>query len=124
MIQYTMNTNEEIIAQSIKYFNQHKKEFLEQYTNSIEAIEDKTAIFTAGMSGVGKTELAIFFTEQNSNLLHIDTDNIREFFRPVGYNGQNSPLFQKAASRGFSELFSYALKKEYSLIMYSNFYNI
>ncbi len=124
MIQYTMNTNEEIIAQSIKYFNQHKKEFLEQYTNSIEAIEDKTAIFTAGMSGVGKTELAIFFTEQNSNLLHIDTDNIREFFRPVGYNGQNSPLFQKAASRGFSELFSYALKKEYSLIMDSNFANI
>jgi len=124
MIQYTMNTNEDIIAQSIKYFNQHKKDFLEQYTNGIEAIEDKTAIFTAGMSGVGKTELAIFFTEQNSNLLHIDTDNIREFFRPVGYNGQNSPLFQKAASRGFSELFSYALKKEYSLIMDSNFANI
>lgn len=41
------------------------------------------------MSGVGKTEFSIFLKENNQNLLHIDTDEIREFFRPVGYDGQN-----------------------------------
>jgi len=119
-----MNTDEEIIKQSITYLNQNKKEFLEIYTKNIEPSTDKVAIFTAGMSGVGKTELATFLTEENPNLLHIDTDEIREFFRPIGYDGQNSNLYQKVASRGFSELFSYSLKKSYSLIMDSNFANI
>ena len=119
-----MNTNDEIIKQSITYLNQNKKAFLETYTKGIEPSADKVAVFTAGMSGVGKTELAIFLKEENPKLLHIDTDKIREFFRPIGYNGQNSDLYQKAASRGFSELFSYSLKKGYSLIMDSNFANI
>jgi hypothetical protein len=76
------------------------------------------------MSGVGKTELAIFLKEKNPNLLHIDTDEIREFFRDIGYDGNNSSLYQKVASRGFSELFSYALKNHLSLILDSNFANI
>jgi len=76
------------------------------------------------MSGVGKTELAMTLKEEMPALLHVDTDEIREFFRPIGYDGQNSDLFQKAASRGFSELFSYALKKNFSLILDSNFANI
>ena len=45
------------------------------------------------MSGVGKTEFGQFLKENNTNLLHIDTDNIRDFFRDVGYNGQNSYSF-------------------------------
>ena len=76
------------------------------------------------MSGVGKTELATFLKEENPKLLHIDTDEIREFFRPMGYDGQNLNLYQKVASRGFSELFSHSLRKSYSLIMDSNFANI
>jgi len=119
-----MNTDEEIIKESITYLNQNKREFLETYTKIIEPSENKVAIFTAGMSGVGKTELATFLKEENPKLLHIDTDEIREFFRPIGYDGQNSNLYQKVASRGFSELFSHSLKKSYSLIMDSNFANI
>ena len=119
-----MNTDEETIKQSITYLNQNKKEFLETYTKGIEPSTDKVAIFTAGMSGVGKTELATFLKEENPKLLHIDTDEIREFFRLIGYDGQNSNLYQKVASRGFSELFSHSLKKGYSLIMDSNFANI
>ena len=79
-----------------------KKDFIETYTQNVKPTDEKIAIFTAGMSGVGKTELATFLTEQNPNLLHIDTDEIREFFRPIGYDGQNSNLYQKVASRGFS----------------------
>ncbi len=101
-----------------------QKEFLETYTKGTEPSTEKVAIFTAGMSGVGKTELATFLKEENPKLLHIDTDKIREFFRAIGYDGQNSNLYQKVASRGFSELFSHSLKKGYSLIMDSNFANI
>ncbi|CAA6815170.1 MAG: Unknown protein [uncultured Sulfurovum sp.] len=119
-----MNTDEEIIKESIAYLNQNKKEFLENYTKNIELSDNKVAIFTAGMSGVGKIELATFLKEENSKLLHIDTDDIREFFRPIGYDGQNSNLYQKVATRGFSELFSHSLKKGYSLIMDSNFANM
>ena len=105
---------------AIDYLNEHKQAFLEFYTRDIEASDDKYVIFTAGMSGVGKTEFAIFLKEENSNILHIDTDEIRKFFTPIGYDGQNSNEFQKSASRGFSKLFDYALKKGYSLILDSN----
>lgn len=113
-----------IVKNSIDYLNSHKKEFLNQYTENIVAMREKYAIFTAGMSGVGKTELAITLKEDMPNLFHIDTDTIRDFFEPIGYNGQNASLFQKASSRGFNELFSFALKKNFSLILDSNFANI
>jgi len=119
-----MKTNDEIIDESVMYFNQNKQDFFLQYTKNILPSQEKIVYFTAGMSGVGKTELAIFFKEQNENLLHIDTDEIREFFRPCGYDGQNSSLYQKVASRGFNELFKYGLKNNLSLIMDSNFANI
>ena len=106
------------------YLNQNKQQFLNEYTKEIQATDEKIAIFTAGMSGVGKTELGIFFKENNPDILHIDTDNIREFFKPVGYDGQNSDVFQKVASRGFNGLFNYTLKKGYSIILDSNLSNV
>ena len=105
---------------SIQYLNENKKAFLEKYTAGIGVQEEKSVIFTAGMSGVGKTEFATFLKEEIDNILHIDTDEIRKFFAPIGYDGQNSDDFQKVASRGFSKLFDYALKKGYSLILDSN----
>ena len=66
---------------AIEYFNKNKKQFLEKYTKSINALKEKTAVFTAGMSGVGKTEFCIFLKENNADFIHIDTDDIREFFR-------------------------------------------
>jgi len=110
----------EIEEISIKYLNENKQDFLEKNTEGIGVQDEKSVIFTAGMSGVGKTEFATFLKEETANILHIDTDEIRKFFAPVGYNGQNSDDFQKVASRGFSKLFDYALKKGYSLILDSN----
>src|SRR5574344_348461 len=66
----------------------------------------------------------IFLKEYYPNLLHIETDNIREFIRPIGYDGQNSNLFQKVSSRGFNELFTYSLKQGFSIILDSNFANL
>ena len=114
----------EIERVAIRYLNENKQAFLAAYTEGIEPLEEKSVIFTAGMSGVGKTEFAIYLKEQNPKLLHIDTDEIRKFFAPIGYNGQNSDIFQKAASRGFNELFSHAIKKGYSVILDSNFASI
>jgi len=105
---------------SIQYLNENKQAFLELYSRGIEPSEEKYVIFTAGMSGVGKTEFATFLKEEIDNILHIDTDEIRKFFAPIGYDGQNSDDFQKVASRGFAELFSYAMKKNYSMILDSN----
>lgn len=116
-----MNELEKIATE---YLNQNKQKFLNDYTNTIKATDEKIAIFTAGMSGVGKTELGIFFKENNPDILHIDTDNIRDFFKPVGYDGQNSDLFQKASSRGFNELFNYSLKQGFSIILDSNLSNV
>jgi predicted kinase len=110
----------EIEIEAMQYFNEHKKRFLESYTKGITVSEEKTVIFTSGMSGVGKTEFAIYLKEEIENILHIDTDEIRKFFAPVGYDGQNSDRFQKVSSRGFSELFNYAMKQHYSMILDSN----
>ena len=118
---FNLNKFEKI---AIDYLNKNKNAFLQEYTTNINPIDEKIAIFTAGMSGVGKTELSIFFKETNPNFLHIDTDNIRDFFKPVGYDGQNSDLFQKASSRGFNELFNYSLKQGFSIILDSNLSNV
>ncbi len=112
-----MNEREQ---KAIKYLNDNKQDFLERYTQGIVPLDEKSVVFTAGMSGVGKTEFSIYLKEQMNNLLHIDTDEIRKFFEPVGYDGQNSDTFQKVASRGFNELFAYAMKKSYSMILDSN----
>ncbi len=117
------DNKEQLEIASIQYLNTHKQEFLEEYTKNIVTSDEKIAIFTAGMSGVGKTEFAIYLKETTRNLLHIDTDEIRNFFQEVGYNGQNSDVFQKVASRGFNELFNFAIKEGYSLILDSNFAN-
>ena len=114
----------EIERVAIRHLNENKQVFLAAYTEGIEPLEEKSVIFTAGMSGVGKTEFAIYLKEQNPKLLHIDTDEIRKFFAPIGYNGQNSDIFQKAASRGFNELFNHAIKRSYSVILDSNFASI
>ena len=116
--------SQKLIENAIKYINANKKVFLEQFTKNIYPQKEKVAIFTAGMSGVGKTEFAEFLKEINPNLLHIDTDSIRDFFISVGYTGQNSDIFQKPASKGFSKLFDYAIKKGYSLILDSNLSHI
>ena len=118
-----MNENK-LITEAINFLNKNKTEFLAYFTRDIKPLNEKVAIFTAGMSGVGKTEFGEFLKGQNSYLLHIDTDEIREFFKPIGYNGENSDIFQKPASKGFSKLFDFAIKKSFSIILDSNLSSI
>ena len=115
-------TNEQIELEAINYLKETKNEFFEFYLGKCEPLETKTAIFTAGASGSGKTEFAEYILELESNLIHLDIDSIREYFIPLGYNGSNSKLFQKPSSWGVHFLFDEAVKKKnLSIIMDSNF---
>lgn len=110
-----------IEEQALEYLKINKQGFLKRYLADFEAQEIKTAIFTAGASGAGKTEYAISRKEKETFLLHLDIDEIREFFTPIGYNGTNSSDYQRPASKGVNWLFDRASKKGYSLILDSNF---
>ena len=113
-----MNKIEE---QALTYLKDNKKDFLKKYLNGYEIQKIKTAIFTAGASGAGKTEYAISRKEKEPFLLHMDIDEIRNFFAPIGYNGTNSSDYQTPASKGVNWLFDRATKKGYSFILNSNF---
>jgi UDP-N-acetylglucosamine kinase len=112
-----MNTQEK----ALQYLKDNKEEFLKKYTSGFFIQEVKTAIFTAGASGTGKTEYAVSRKVKEPFLLHIDIDEVRDFFAPVGYNGTNSSEYQRPASKGVNWMFDKAAKKGYSLIMDSNF---
>lgn len=117
-------TPKEIELDSINYLKNTKETFLKTYLKDCKPLEFKTAIFTAGASGSGKTEFAEFLLEIWSDLVHLDIDSIREYFTPLGYDGSNSDIFQKPSSKGIHFLFERAIKKEnLSIIMDSNFSN-
>lgn len=110
-----------IEEQALNYLKDSKKDFFKKYLNGYEVQDIKTAIFTAGASGAGKTEYAISRKEKEPFLLHMDIDEIRDFFSPIGYDGSNSSDYQKPASKGINWLFDRATKKGYSFILDSNF---
>lgn len=113
-----MSNIEEI---ALKYLKENKKDFLNKYLNRFKEQDIKTAIFTAGASGAGKTEYAISRKEKEPFLLHMDIDEIRDFFTPIGYNGTNSSDYQRPSSKGVNWIFDRATKKGYSFILDSNF---
>jgi hypothetical protein len=49
-----------LIIEAINFLNKNKTEFLVYFTQDIKPLNEKVAIFTAGMSGVGKTEFREF----------------------------------------------------------------
>ena len=110
-----------IEEKALNYLKDNKKDFLEKYLNGYEVQEIKTAIFTAGASGAGKTEYAISRKEKEPFLLHMDIDEVRNFFSSVGYNGTNSSDYQRPSSKGVNWIFDRATKKGYSFILDSNF---
>lgn len=110
-----------IQEKALQYLKENKEEFLNKHTTGYFVQKIKTAIFTAGASGAGKTEYAISRKKKEPFLLHIDIDEVRDCFAPIGYNGTNSSEYQKPASKGVNWIFDKATKKGYSLIMDSNF---
>ena len=78
----------------------------------------------AGASGAGKTEYCKSRISNDSSLLHLDTDEIRDFFAPIGYNGTNASEFQQVASKSIDLLFKEAISRELNVILDTNFSKI
>ncbi len=116
-----MNT-EQITKKALSYLKEHKAQFFDYYLNNHFPLEQKIAFFTAGPSGAGKTEFAQKLLDLQKDLVHLDIDSIREFFRPLGYDGSNSHLYQMPAGRGMQYLFDEIVKKRgLSFVLDSNF---
>jgi len=109
---------------ALKYLKENKQKLFNLYFDDKFIHNPKIAIFTAGASGAGKTEYAISRIEKEDFLLHIDTDKIREFFTPIGYNGQNADEFQRVASKAVDLLYKENINRGYSIILDTNFANI
>lgn len=117
-------TQEQIEQKAIAYLKTHKQDLFSRFLQPINPLEEKTAFFTAGPSGAGKTEFAQSLLEVERNLLHLDIDAVRDFFMPIGYDGNNSDFYQKPAGRGVQMLFDEGVKKRgLSLIIDSNLSN-
>jgi UDP-N-acetylglucosamine kinase len=111
----------EMEQNAINYLNQNKELFFGKYLDKYNPIESKMAFFTAGSSGAGKTEFVQQLLDIESDLVHLDIDTIRNFFTSIGYDGSNSDLFQKPASRGVQFLFDEIVKNRgLSLVLDSN----
>ncbi len=107
--------------EAIKYLKDNRELLFKTYLDRYFPIDEKVAYFTAGPSGAGKTEFIQQFLEVENNLVHLDIDKVRDFFIPIGYNGNNSDIFQKPASWGIQFLFDEIIKsRELSLVVDSN----
>ncbi len=105
-----MQNKIEIEEKAIQYLKENREFLFHTFLDKYFPIDEKVAYFTAGPSGAGKTEFIQQFLEVESNLVHLDIDNIRDFFIPIGYTGNNSNLFQKPASWGVQFLFDEAIR--------------
>ena len=111
----------DIEKEAIKYLKENRELLYNTYLNNFSSIDEKVVYFTAGPSGAGKTEFIQKFLKTEKNLVHLDIDTIRDFFRPVGYDGKNSDIFQKPASYGVQFLFDEIIKvRHLSLVVDSN----
>ncbi len=111
----------DIEKEAIKYLKENRELLYNTYLNNFSSIDEKVVYFTAGPSGAGKTEFIQKFLKTEKNLVHLDIDTIRDFFRPIGYDGKNSDIFQKPASYGVQFLFDEIIKvRHLSLVVDSN----
>ncbi len=53
--------------------------------------------------------------------MRIDADEVREIFRPLGYNGRNSDIYKRGCVKGVEILFDNCLKNKYHTIVDSTF---
>ena len=102
----------DVEKEAINYLKENRELLYNSYLDGFLPMNEKVVYFTAGPSGAGKTEFIQKFLKTEKNLVHLDIDTIRDFFRPIGYDGKNSDIFQKPASYGVQFLFDEIIKLE------------
>lgn len=114
-------TDREIARRADEFVKIHRKQIAREVTEGFAPEESPVSIFMAGSPGAGKTETSIRLLLNTANLLRIDADELREYFKVCGYNGANSHLFQKAASNLAHEIHNFAIKKEFGFLLDGTF---
>lgn len=113
----------EIIAQADDYARTHRNRIVAEAISKFtpDPSGPPVSIFMAGSPGAGKTEVSKRLLEDTDGVLRIDADELRECFKPCGYDGANSHLFQKAATRLVHGIHDKALKKKISFLLDGTF---
>lgn len=112
--------DQEVIDNAISEAKKMKKALAKRMVDYLPQEESAVSVFMAGSPGAGKTEtarniLSIFKTQSGMSLVHIENDELRKEFED--YHGENSPLFQRAATLLVEAIHDRALKKDVSFIL-------
>lgn len=84
--------------------------------------KNPVTIFMAGTPGAGKTEFSKSLIDTFPKpIIRIDADEVRELMRDIGYSGNNSHCFQRAATNAVNNLYGHALSKNQSALLDGTF---
>lgn len=118
------NIPNELTAQAIEFVKLHRKEIVRDALNGFTPNTTPISAFMAGSPGAGKTETSKRLLQNTENVLRIDADELRDLFKPCGYTGTNSHLFQRPASRLVHEIHDAALKSDIGFLLDGTFASI
>ena len=139
-----MSEDERMSEQAYQHAKDHGKEIAKKAVEEFPSDNNPVSIFMAGSPGAGKTETSIKLIEligsngsngalgdligsgkvkDSDSILRIDADELRNHFAGVGYEGHNSHLFQRAASRLVDQIHDAALKKKINFLLDGTFSN-
>ncbi|MGR3913012.1 MAG: zeta toxin family protein [Gammaproteobacteria bacterium] len=110
-----------IRARADDFARAHSKEIAAKFMGGFSAESNPISIFMAGSPGAGKTETSKMLLRNVGNTARIDADELRAHFARCGYDGTNSHLFQKAASKLVHKIHDLALKKKIGFLLDGTF---
>jgi predicted ABC-type ATPase len=115
--------NPDLEENAKKWAKSHREKIAKEIMSSgFLSEKSPVSVFMAGSPGAGKTESSIRLLETfSSKVLRIDTDEYRKYFSHLGYTGDNSHIFQGAASLITEKVHDYALSHGLSFVFDGTF---
>lgn len=118
---------ENISEKAFKFAKKNKRFIIDKFIGGeVHPNKNPVFIFMAGAPGAGKTEFSkwlinILEKKLTNGIVRIDADEVREIFRPLGYNGRNSDIYKRGCIKGVEILFDNCLKNKYHIIVDGTF---
>lgn len=113
----------DISEEAFKFAKKNKKKIIEEFIeDNVSSNNSPIFIFMAGAPGAGKTEFSkelkkSLEQKMENGIVRIDADEVREIFRPLGYNGKNSDEYKRGCAKGVEILFDNCIKNKYHTII-------
>jgi len=111
-----------------RFAKKNKKQIIDQFIDkNIIGNKNPEFIFMAGAPGAGKTEYSKNLMKtlsekvETNGIVRIDADEIRNIFKPMGYDGKNSDDYKRGCIKGIEILFDQCIKNKYHTIIDSTF---